>query len=55
MAKIKIERNDAMERIKAIINDKGEVKEPSENSIITCFSEEEYNSRKNYGRKHYAN
>lgn len=54
MAKTKIERNDAMERIKAIINDKGEVKEPPENSVVTCFSEEEYNSRKNYGRKHYA-
>ena len=52
MAKIKIERNEAMEKITAYINDKGEVKEPN-NCVMTCYTEEEYESRKRFGQQRY--
>lgn len=42
-----------MEQITAYINSNGELKEP-EDSIITCYTRDEYEARKHFGRKHYA-
>lgn len=54
MAKIEFERNKPMDKVKAYVNENGELKEISDNSVIIHYTEKEYEVRKNYGRKHYS-